>query len=151
MFRVFQIWGGERRIGWERWPGTALSSCGGMQPFLVAVFTSTFCCADQSPSASCVLCSKFISLWWLLCFSAGVRRHHSEMEEGQVNLENNCSPYYLIRLIYSSENFDKLVNLSKYNILNNRDLLLRAIWCAVERKRSSRTASFPSYTGAGYL
>ncbi|KFV66208.1 Cytosolic phospholipase A2 beta, partial [Dryobates pubescens] len=68
----------------------------------------------------------------------GVRRSHSEMEEGQVNLENNCSPYYLIRLIYSSENFDKLVNLSKYNILNNRELLLQAIRSAVERKRSSR-------------
>uniref|UniRef100_A0A803V8Q2 Phospholipase A2 n=1 Tax=Ficedula albicollis TaxID=59894 RepID=A0A803V8Q2_FICAL len=60
----------------------------------------------------------------------GVKRDHSEMEEGKVNLENNCSPYYLIRLIYSSENFDKLVNLSKYNILNNKDLLLRAIRCA---------------------
>ncbi|NWU36361.1 PA24B phospholipase, partial [Hylia prasina] len=65
----------------------------------------------------------------------GVKRDHSEMEEGKVNLENNCSPYYLIRLIYSSENFDKLVNLSKYNILNNKDLLLQAIRSAVERKR----------------
>uniref|UniRef100_A0A8C3U117 Phospholipase A2 n=1 Tax=Catharus ustulatus TaxID=91951 RepID=A0A8C3U117_CATUS len=60
----------------------------------------------------------------------GVKRGHSEMEEGKVNLENNCSPYYLIRLIYSSENFDKLVNLSKYNILNNKDRLLQAIRCA---------------------
>ncbi|NXG02926.1 PA24B phospholipase, partial [Sakesphorus luctuosus] len=65
----------------------------------------------------------------------GVKRGHSEMEEGKVNLENNCSPYYLIRLIYSSENFDKLVNLSKYNILNNKDLLLQAIRSAVERRR----------------
>uniref|UniRef100_A0A8B9MQ93 Phospholipase A2 n=1 Tax=Accipiter nisus TaxID=211598 RepID=A0A8B9MQ93_9AVES len=65
----------------------------------------------------------------------GVKRCHSEMEEGKVNLENNCSPYYLIRLIYSSENFDKLVNLSKYNILNNKDLLLQAIRSAVERRR----------------
>ncbi|NXS97015.1 PA24B phospholipase, partial [Jacana jacana] len=65
----------------------------------------------------------------------GVKRSLSEMEEGQVNLDNNCSPYYLIRLIYSSENFDKLVNLSKYNILNNKDLLLRAIRSAVERRR----------------
>ncbi|KFW63763.1 Cytosolic phospholipase A2 beta, partial [Pygoscelis adeliae] len=68
----------------------------------------------------------------------GVKRCLSEMEEGKVNLENNCSPYYLIKLIYSSENFDKLVNLSKYNILNNKDLLLQAIRSAVERRRSSR-------------
>ncbi|XP_009963923.2 cytosolic phospholipase A2 beta isoform X3 [Tyto alba] len=80
----------------------------------------------------------------------GVKRGLSEMEEGKVNLENNCSPYYLIRLIYSSENFDKLVNLSKYNILNNKDLLLQAIRSAVERKRSGRTGNFPSHSGAGY-
>lgn len=73
------------------------------------------------------------------------------MEEGKVNLENNFSPYYLTRLIYSSENFDKLVNLSKYNILNNKDLLLQAIRSAVERRRrSGRTANLPSYSGAGY-
>ncbi|NXS39914.1 PA24B phospholipase, partial [Balaeniceps rex] len=68
----------------------------------------------------------------------GVKRCLSEMEEGKLNLDNNCSPYYLIRLIYSSENFDKLVNLSKYNILNNKDLLLQAIRSAVERRRSGR-------------
>lgn len=90
---------------------------------------------------------QIISLWWVLSFSAGVKRGHSEMEEGKVNLENNCSPYYLIRLIYSSENFDKLVNLSKYNILNNKDLLLKAIRCAVERRRSRRTGNFSSYSG----
>uniref|UniRef100_A0A8C3KEZ3 Phospholipase A2 n=1 Tax=Calidris pygmaea TaxID=425635 RepID=A0A8C3KEZ3_9CHAR len=80
----------------------------------------------------------------------GVKRSLSEMEEGKVNLDNNCSPYYLIRLIYSSENFDKLVNLSKYNILNNKDLLLHAIRSAVERRRSGRTGNFPSHSGAGY-
>uniref|UniRef100_A0A8C4UH95 Phospholipase A2 n=1 Tax=Falco tinnunculus TaxID=100819 RepID=A0A8C4UH95_FALTI len=80
----------------------------------------------------------------------GVKRCHSEIEEGKVNLENNCSPYYLIRLIYSSENFDKLVNLSKYNILNNKDLLLQALRSAVERRRSSRTGNLPGHSGAGY-
>uniref|UniRef100_A0A8C0I9M7 Phospholipase A2 n=1 Tax=Bubo bubo TaxID=30461 RepID=A0A8C0I9M7_BUBBB len=80
----------------------------------------------------------------------GVKRCLSEMEEGKVNLKNNCSPYYLIRLIYSSENFDKLVNLSKYNILNNKDLLLQAIQSAIERRRSVRTGNFPSHSRAGY-
>ncbi|OXB72479.1 UNVERIFIED_CONTAM: hypothetical protein H355_002750 [Colinus virginianus] len=80
----------------------------------------------------------------------GVKRSLSEMEEGKVNLENNCSPYYLIRLIYSPENFDKLVNLSKYNILNNRDLLFQALQTAVERKISCTTGTLPSHSGAGY-
>lgn len=153
LLRDFQVWalaGGGRRSGWESWPGVALSSCGGVQSFLEAVLNGGFCQVDQSPPTPCVLCSRFSSLWWLLSFSAGVKRCLSEMEEGKVNLENNCSPYYLIRLIYSSENFDKLVNLSKYNILNNKDLLLQAIRSAVERRRSSRTGNLPSHSGAGY-
>nr|XP_009682973.1 PREDICTED: cytosolic phospholipase A2 beta [Struthio camelus australis] len=80
----------------------------------------------------------------------GVKRCRTEMEEGKVNLENSCSPYYLIRLIYSSENFDKLANLSRYNILNNKDLLLQAIRSAVERRRGSRTGNLPSRSGFEY-
>uniref|UniRef100_A0A8B9BEW5 Phospholipase A2 n=1 Tax=Anser brachyrhynchus TaxID=132585 RepID=A0A8B9BEW5_9AVES len=72
----------------------------------------------------------------------GVKRSLSEMDEGKVNLENNCSPYYLIRLIYSPENFDKLVNLSKYNILNNRDLLLQPLLASArQRERDGWTRS----------
>uniref|UniRef100_A0A8B9PC63 Phospholipase A2 n=1 Tax=Apteryx owenii TaxID=8824 RepID=A0A8B9PC63_APTOW len=80
----------------------------------------------------------------------GVERCHTEMEEGNVNLDNSRSPYYLVRLIYSSENFDKLVNLSRYNILNNKDLLLQAIQSAVGRRRGSRTGNLPSHSGAEY-
>uniref|UniRef100_A0A8C3ND89 Uncharacterized protein n=1 Tax=Geospiza parvula TaxID=87175 RepID=A0A8C3ND89_GEOPR len=65
--------------------------------------------------------------------------------------QQNCAlcstPGMCYMLIYSSENFDKLVNLSKYNILNNKDLLLQAIRSAVERRRSRRTGNFPSYSG----
>lgn len=125
------------------------------------IFNSHFCCQsgphilkshchENTQLHKKLMCIKQSSLWWLFSSSTGEKRSLSEMEEGKVNLENNCSPYYLIRLIYSPENFDKLVNLSKYNILNNRDLLFQALQNAVERKISCTTWNLPSHSGAGY-
>ncbi|XP_019406918.1 PREDICTED: cytosolic phospholipase A2 beta-like [Crocodylus porosus] len=81
----------------------------------------------------------------------GVKRNVCEMKEGKVNLENCKSPYYLTKLQYSSENFDKLVNLSSYNILNNKDLILQCIQSAMEKKRKSRRGGLPSTSRAEYV
>lgn len=84
-------------------------------------------------------------------FFAGVKRNFCEMKEGKVNLENCKSPYYLTKLQYSSEDFDKLVNLSSYNILNNKDLILQCIQGATEKKRKSRRGGLPSTSRAEYV
>uniref|UniRef100_A0A803SSR1 Phospholipase A2 n=1 Tax=Anolis carolinensis TaxID=28377 RepID=A0A803SSR1_ANOCA len=59
----------------------------------------------------------------------------AEMEAGKVDVSSWQTPYNTYCLQYSDENFDKLVNLSEYNVLNNRDLILQALHAAVERKR----------------
>ncbi|OXB63378.1 hypothetical protein ASZ78_001954 [Callipepla squamata] len=68
----------------------------------------------------------------------GVRRSPSEMAEGNVDVANSCGPYYINNLSYSEENFDKLVNLSYYNVQNNKDLILQALRAAVERKKQKK-------------
>lgn len=68
----------------------------------------------------------------------GVKRSPSEMAEGEVDVANACGPYYINNLSYSEENFDKLVNLSYYNVQNNKDLILRALRTAVERKKQRK-------------
>uniref|UniRef100_A0A8C3QSE7 Phospholipase A2 n=1 Tax=Cyanoderma ruficeps TaxID=181631 RepID=A0A8C3QSE7_9PASS len=68
----------------------------------------------------------------------GVKRSPSEMAEGEVDVANDCGPYYINNLSYSEENFDKLVNLSYYNIQNNKDLILGALRTAVERKKQCK-------------
>uniref|UniRef100_A0A8C3KER9 PLA2c domain-containing protein n=1 Tax=Calidris pygmaea TaxID=425635 RepID=A0A8C3KER9_9CHAR len=55
----------------------------------------------------------------------GVKRSPSEMAEGDVDVANTCGPYYINNLSYSEEDFDKLVNLSYYNVQNNKDLILQ--------------------------
>ncbi|XP_060616849.2 cytosolic phospholipase A2 epsilon-like [Anolis sagrei] len=66
----------------------------------------------------------------------GIQRcSDAEMEAGKVDVSSWQTPYSTYRLQYSDENFDKLVNLSEYNVLNNQDLILQALHAAVERKR----------------
>ncbi|XP_014805867.1 PREDICTED: cytosolic phospholipase A2 epsilon-like [Calidris pugnax] len=68
----------------------------------------------------------------------GVKRSPSEMAEGDVDVANTCGPYYINNLSYSEEDFDKLVNLSYYNVQNNKDLILQALRTAVERKKQHK-------------
>ncbi|XP_010578356.1 cytosolic phospholipase A2 epsilon-like [Haliaeetus albicilla] len=68
----------------------------------------------------------------------GVKRSPSELAEGDVDVANTCGPYYINNLSYSEEDFDKLVNLSYYNVQNNKDLILQALRTAVERKKQHK-------------
>ncbi|XP_061467319.1 cytosolic phospholipase A2 epsilon-like isoform X2 [Rhineura floridana] len=59
----------------------------------------------------------------------------AEMAAGNVDVSTCKTPYSTYCLRYSDENFDKLVNLCEYNILNNEHLILQALHAAVEQKR----------------
>ncbi|XP_053239516.1 cytosolic phospholipase A2 epsilon-like [Podarcis raffonei] len=63
------------------------------------------------------------------------RDGEAEMAAGDVDVSTWKTPYNTYWLTYSDEDFDKLVNLSEYNILNNEHLILQALRSAVERKR----------------
>ncbi|NXD89172.1 PA24E phospholipase, partial [Chaetorhynchus papuensis] len=64
-----------------------------------------------------------------------VERAPSEMEQGRVDVSNCAAPYGTGLLTYTEENFNKLLNLCSYNILNNKHLILQALRTAVERKK----------------
>ncbi|KAH0620643.1 hypothetical protein JD844_021309 [Phrynosoma platyrhinos] len=65
----------------------------------------------------------------------GVKRSESEMKYGEVDVSSNCTPYSTYSLTFSKEEYDQLVDLSEYNILNNQHLILQALQTAVERKK----------------
>ncbi|NXV16878.1 PA24E phospholipase, partial [Cepphus grylle] len=64
-----------------------------------------------------------------------VERGPTEMEQGRVDVSNCIAPYGTGLLTYTEENFNKLLNLCSYNILNNKHLILQALQTAVERKK----------------
>ncbi|KAF4787942.1 cytosolic phospholipase A2 epsilon-like protein [Turdus rufiventris] len=93
---------------------------------------------EESPETPIVIFFPLVNDTFREYKAPGVKRSPSEMAEGEVDVDNACGPYYINNLSYSEENFDKLVNLSYYNVQNNKDLILRALRTAVERKKQCK-------------
>uniref|UniRef100_A0A8C3U0U2 Phospholipase A2 n=1 Tax=Catharus ustulatus TaxID=91951 RepID=A0A8C3U0U2_CATUS len=93
---------------------------------------------EESPETPIVIFFPLVNDTFREYKAPGVKRSPSEMAEGEVDVDNACGPYYINNLSYSEENFDKLVNLSYYNVQNNKDLILRALRTAVERKKQRK-------------
>ncbi|EMP39594.1 Cytosolic phospholipase A2 epsilon, partial [Chelonia mydas] len=68
-------------------------------------------------------------------WAEGVERSPTEMEEGKVDVSSPLSPYTTKELSFSEENFDNLVKMTDYNILNNENLIVQALRTAVERRK----------------
>ncbi|XP_069806670.1 cytosolic phospholipase A2 delta isoform X2 [Dendropsophus ebraccatus] len=60
-----------------------------------------------------------------------------EKEEGLVDLGEKSS-YGVLKLTYSKEDFDKLINLTEYNVENNEKVILQVLREAVECKQKRR-------------
>ncbi|XP_050192650.1 LOW QUALITY PROTEIN: uncharacterized protein LOC126651122 [Myiozetetes cayanensis] len=68
----------------------------------------------------------------------GVERSPAEMEQGNVDVSTIFSPYCLNSFTYKGEDFDKLIELTSYNIQNNQHLILQALNSAIEQKRQRK-------------
>lgn len=90
--------------------------------------------------------TTFTSLWqttccnktwlvYLVVFPSGVERSPEEMSEGKVDVSTILSPFTTREVCFSEENFDKLVKLTDYNVLNNEKLIIRALRMAVARRK----------------
>lgn len=60
------------------------------------------------------------------------------MEDADIDLTSTFGPYNINDLRYSEKEFDNLVKLSQYNIDNNKDLIIKALRIAVDRKRQQK-------------
>ncbi|XP_070613625.1 cytosolic phospholipase A2 epsilon isoform X3 [Erythrolamprus reginae] len=65
----------------------------------------------------------------------GVQRSSTNMEEGNVDVSGFFSPFGTREVSFSEDNFDKLVKLTEYNILNNENKIIEAFHAAVQRKK----------------
>ncbi|XP_067318935.1 cytosolic phospholipase A2 epsilon-like [Anolis sagrei] len=65
----------------------------------------------------------------------GVKRSESEMKYGDIDVSSKCGPYSTYSMTFSKEEYDQLIDLSEYNILNNQYLIRQALQRAVERKK----------------
>ncbi|XP_053239698.1 cytosolic phospholipase A2 epsilon-like [Podarcis raffonei] len=68
----------------------------------------------------------------------GVERSPTDMEEGNVDVSSFHSPFATREVTFSEENFDRLVKLTEYNILNNENKIVEALRVAVERRKKQK-------------
>lgn len=64
---------------------------------------------------------------------AGIQRSPAELLAGQVDLTAATSPYSLFNITYKEEDFDRLLQLSDYNVQNSQDTILRALRMALKQ------------------
>ncbi|TFJ95605.1 beta-tubulin Cyco-1f [Platysternon megacephalum] len=89
----------------------------------------------ETPGAPILLFFPLVNDTYQSYKAPGVKRASLEMEEGKVDLTSRFSPYSTYSVTYKEQDYDQLVKLTEYNILNNKHLILQALRTAVERKR----------------
>ncbi|XP_073921846.1 cytosolic phospholipase A2 delta isoform X2 [Castor canadensis] len=78
-------------------------------------------------------------------FSApGVRRSPTELQAGQVDLSRATSPYTLFNMTYKEEDFDRLLQLSHYNVQNSQATILQALRTVLKRRVPAASTAEPS-------
>ncbi|NXP80796.1 PA24E phospholipase, partial [Ramphastos sulfuratus] len=89
----------------------------------------------DSPHAPTVLFFPLVNDTFTKYKAPGIERSPEEMPEGKVDVSSILSPFTTREVCFSEENFDKLVKLTDYNVLNNEKLIIRALRLAVARRK----------------
>ncbi|NWI56061.1 PA24E phospholipase, partial [Calyptomena viridis] len=89
----------------------------------------------ESPQAPTVLFFPLVNDTFKKYKAPGVERSPEEMAGGKVDVSSILSPFTTREVCFSEENFDKLVRLTDYNVLNNEKLIIQALRLAVARRK----------------
>ncbi|KFP62767.1 Cytosolic phospholipase A2 epsilon, partial [Cariama cristata] len=92
----------------------------------------------ETPEAPTVVFFPLVNDTFRKYKEPGVERSPAEMTQGNVDVSSVFSPYCLNSFTYTEEEFDKLVELTSYNIQNNKHLILQALNSAIEQKRQHK-------------
>ncbi|XP_052001294.1 cytosolic phospholipase A2 zeta isoform X2 [Xyrauchen texanus] len=91
----------------------------------------------DNPEAPVVIHFPMVNISFKQFKAPGVKREgEKELKEGAVDVDinSNTSPYITHKLTYTPENFQKLINLTSYNIENNKDIILNTLNKVLNRK-----------------
>lgn len=75
--------------------------------------------------------------WNLFFFLvAGVKRESEEEKSfGDFDIESKDSPYRTLNFTFESYDFSRLVEVNRYNVLNNKNTLFRTLNLALQRRK----------------
>uniref|UniRef100_A0A672TMF4 Phospholipase A2 n=1 Tax=Strigops habroptila TaxID=2489341 RepID=A0A672TMF4_STRHB len=81
----------------------------------------------ETPEAPIVVFFPLVNDTFRKYKEPGVERSPAEMAQGKVDVSSIFSPYCISSFTYTEEEFDKLIELTNYNIQNNKNLILQPI------------------------
>ncbi|KFP79485.1 Cytosolic phospholipase A2 epsilon, partial [Acanthisitta chloris] len=89
----------------------------------------------DTPGAPLLLYFPLVNDTFQTNVAPGMSRSAAEMEQGKVDISSFCSPYSTREVSLKAEDFNKLLKLTNYNIMNNENMILQALRMAVARKK----------------
>ncbi|KAA0711062.1 Cytosolic phospholipase A2 delta [Triplophysa tibetana] len=90
----------------------------------------------ENPEAPIVLHFPLINITFKQFKAPGVKREgKTEMKDGDFDIDytSSSSPFATSRLTYAPEDFQKLADLTTYNIVNNKDIILNTLNKAMKK------------------
>ncbi|XP_072288348.1 cytosolic phospholipase A2 beta-like [Eucyclogobius newberryi] len=92
--------------------------------------------APEEPTAPIVLLLPLVNASYREYKAPGVRREtQQEVAAGQVDVSSSDSPFTTDHMTYSEADYDALIDLTSYNVLQSRDTILSALSRAMSRGR----------------
>uniref|UniRef100_A0A8C3KKI1 Phospholipase A2 n=1 Tax=Calidris pygmaea TaxID=425635 RepID=A0A8C3KKI1_9CHAR len=91
----------------------------------------------DTPGAPLLLYFPLVNDTFQRYVAPGMARSAAEMELGKVDISSFRSPYSTREVSLKAEDFNKLLKLANYNIMNNENMILQALRTAVARKKQA--------------
>ncbi|KAK0688113.1 PA24E phospholipase, partial [Pygoscelis papua] len=91
----------------------------------------------DTPGAPLLLYFPLVNDTFQRYVAPGMSRSAAEMEQGKVDISSFCSPYSTREVSLKAEDFNKLLKLTNYNIMNNENMILQALRMTVARKKQA--------------
>ncbi|KAF4084376.1 hypothetical protein AMELA_G00127960 [Ameiurus melas] len=90
---------------------------------------------EENPDAPIVVHFPLVNISFKEYKAPGVKREgKEELNAGDVDVSSGSSPYVTSNLTYAPEDFQKLVDLTCYNVCNNKESIVCALERALNRK-----------------
>uniref|UniRef100_A0A8D2MLV1 Phospholipase A2 n=1 Tax=Zonotrichia albicollis TaxID=44394 RepID=A0A8D2MLV1_ZONAL len=97
----------------------------------------------DTPEAPLLLYFPLVNDTFQKYVAPGMTRTAAEMEQGKVDISSFSSPYSTREVSLKAEDFNKLLKLANYNIMNNENMILQALRMAVARKKQALSQPAP--------
>ncbi|XP_018621708.1 cytosolic phospholipase A2 zeta isoform X2 [Scleropages formosus] len=115
-------------------PSIDFSKIDGQTPKEIYVFED-----EKNPQAPIVLHFPLVNVTFKEFRVPGIKRKGAEeLKAGDVDVSSSNSPYTTTTMTYSAEDFRRLVELTSYNVVNNKEVIYQALQRAIDRRRLGR-------------